>query len=302
MSFMNYDNFIEKSNELPISSAHMFSKSNLEYDKNLNSYHDHLDEDYQEKLATKYPGRKYNKNGLIPKKQKIEKFTQMKVSSENTMFMIGSLMLLATILFYLYGNKTHRHMSILFFVISLYFLNMAVSTKFENLPKNKTINKKVNFTKWKHNNAAKCLSTSIEKLGKPTFIETKSGGYALWKSPSDSMFKMHLIKDNTNGCIRSTIYFKVSPERTKDIREFSNKISYNNESNMLSACDKSIEKNLVTLALATQISNKNLSLKYINTNDIYEKWLSNTDQNKSRKLLQYNITNNVVSTPKPYGI
>lgn len=166
---------------------------------------------------------------------------------------------------------------------------------------------------WTNQDAASYLSTAIKLLGEPSFIESNEGGIVIWKNLQNSCFNKHMLVDESivHDCISphtdffySYINFEVPPEMIKDVIALSGSITYDPLKKLIRARCGSLEANTATLLLATQISEGNASLSYIQNNQLYKQYLKATQDPKKYKKMYDMLcvaVNNQSGNPLPSG-
>lgn len=282
-NYMPYEDLVQESNSIGATPTHIMASGGTqtlgEYDEHLHERHDHRHEAHSSEMATKYPTVTDGSTG-------IEGF-QSVPSQLDTCFLIGIGMLLGGIYVYV-KHVQYRYYAIGAIACALYLLS---KDRVHSLALGDA-----NGLVWGNKAASKYYGVMESRLGKPTSVSQKSGGMARWSMPKSKLFKVHMIEDLSDtavGFLESTVQYAVADDRLEDVHGLSEKVTYDAEQGLLSARGMSIEENVVTLAMATQIAQRNLSLRYIQSNDLYKKWLENgtKDNNALQKLLTFNVTN-----------
>jgi len=146
--------------------------------------------------------------------------------------------------------------------------------------------------RWRHKDAKKVYDRLVEKYGYPKFVDKYKGGMAVWgrNQLKDTVFVRHELLDESivhkfptrhRDFLYSYINYDVPPEKLLDILSLSGSITYDPLKKWLRARCGSIEANIATLALATQIGEGNVTLGYVQDNQMYKAWLKSTKSPKN---------------------
>jgi hypothetical protein len=153
------------------------------------------------------------------------------------------------------------------------------------------------------------------KYGEPSNVDYSRGGSAVWKLDRlvGTIFtKIELKDENVPHCtpishgdyIYAYINYDVSPSKFLDINSITGNIAYDQLKKELRARGSSIEEILVSLAIATQIGEGQLSLQYIQANGLYKQWIFETNNpekvDQLYNLISYNLKHQH-GDPRPQG-
>jgi len=168
---------------------------------------------------------------------------------------------------------------------------------------------------WKHKDAAAQLDVLIDRYGQPAHLSRTKGGIAIWETEQlkDTCYHkielhdesiVHLKPIRHRDFLYTFINYEVPPEKLLDILSLSGSVSYDPLTKLLRTRCGSEDANIATLALATQIGEGNVSINYIQENEMYKAWLKGTKNPKNVQkmydLLCHNVKNQK-GDPKPEG-
>jgi hypothetical protein len=147
-----------------------------------------------------------------------------------------------------------------------------------------TINSGKNELNWNNNDAAAYYDVMVKKFGEPAFIVKQPGGMAVWTENElkDTIFVRHELHDESiyhcrplphNDYVYSFVNYAVQPTLFNSVMSLSGSLSFDPLKKHLRARCGSIEANIATLTLATKIGEAQISLEYVQDNNIYTQWI-----------------------------
>jgi hypothetical protein len=166
--------------------------------------------------------------------------------------------------------------------------------------------------KWSNKDAYEMLVKLSRKFGKPYLLDPRKGGVATWKNLENynhygkkCIFHKIMIKDEAikHLCpsphvdfLYSFISVDIPHNKYADIMRISGSIGYDPLKKSLYARCASLEANIATLKLATDLLTDKVTIKEIHENKLYEKLLNETvDQNQVKNMYQQ-LYNNLIQT------
>lgn len=159
---------------------------------------------------------------------------------------------------------------------------------------------------WQHQDAAESVVVLTNKYGAPKILHKGIGGLAVWTADQlqqTCFVRIEVLDESVPHCKPADhrdhtyhyVNYDVSPEKFLDVTSLSGSVSYDPLKKLLRARCGSEEANVATLALATQIGEGNLTLNYVQGNEMYKAWIQSTRKPDNVKklydLLCYNIQN-----------
>lgn len=171
---------------------------------------------------------------------------------------------------------------------------------------------------WQHASAKSYYEKLKKEIGEPSILSLRKGGLALWlKSDLENVkfygipncFEEIMIRDegirhrcpaNHTDFLYSYVYVDIGPDILPIIISISGSISYDPLKKLLSARCGSIEANVATLRLCTDILTDKLDTKeYFNLAPLYGSMIKSTkDENVARQLYQ-GLCNNLQELGRP---
>ena len=168
---------------------------------------------------------------------------------------------------------------------------------------------------WNSLQAASAIVPLIMKYGEPSTVDSSRGGSAVWKSDRliGTIFtRIELRDESVPHCtpmshydfIYGYINYDVSPSKFLDISSIMGGISYDKLKKELRARGGCMEEVLVALAIATQIGEGQLSLQYVQANELYKQWIYETNNpekvDQLYDLISFNLKHQK-GDPQPQG-
>lgn len=177
-------------------------------------------------------------------------------------------------------------------------------------------------TNWKNDNAKKYLFSFSDRIKtNPSVLADDENGIAIWTKKDlentklydmNNCFEEHVLRDESvkhlcpgehRDFFYSYIKVNVKPEQAHILLSISGSVSYDPLKNLISARCGSVEANIATLKLVTDLllnnkvnDPKNLnysSLEEVHKNNIYSKMINNTIDSSYAKYLYEELCNNV---------
>lgn len=149
---------------------------------------------------------------------------------------------------------------------------------------------------WNNADAGLYLEHLEKTLGKPSVVDRKAGGMAVFKNVG--CYSRIEIKDESilnlapiphKEFVYSYINYEIPDKHVYDVIKLSGSISYDPIAKELRARGQNLEMNIATLALATQIGQGKISLHYAKENELLKAWIQNNETEKLYKLMCYNL-------------
>lgn len=127
----------------------------------------------------------------------------------------------------------------------------------------------------------------VSKYGRPSTVDTSRGGSAIWKKERlmNTVFERIELRDESvphctpsshSDFLYATVNYDVPPSKFLEISSVTGSIMYDPLKKELCVRGGSMEENIVTLALAIQIGEGQLSLQYAQANGLYVQWINET--------------------------
>lgn len=137
---------------------------------------------------------------------------------------------------------------------------------------------------WLNKDAANYVKVLIDTYGLPSSVDPTAGGIVIWKKDKllNTCFDRLEVRDESiphvypmphNDYVYTFVNYDVNPSKFLDVSSISGSISYDPLKKQLRARCGSIEANVATLALATQIGAGHLSLNYVQSNELYPQYI-----------------------------
>ena len=145
----------------------------------------------------------------------------------------------------------------------------------------------INDMTWEHKDAAKSVAMLCKKYGVPKVLEKKKGGVAIWTADQlthTCFVRIEVLDEQIPHCkpakhvdnIYHYINYDVSPEKYLDVMSLSGSVAYDPLKKWLRARCASEKANIATLAMATQIGEGNVTLKFVQAEGLYKTWILST--------------------------
>ena len=159
---------------------------------------------------------------------------------------------------------------------------------------------------WKHKDAAESVVILTEKYGAPKILHKAEGGIAVWTADQlqhTCFVRIEVHDESVYHCKPAEhrdhtyhfVNYDVSPEKFLDVTSLSGSVNYDPLKKLLRARCGDEQANIATLALATQIGEGNVTLNFVQGNDMYKAWIMSTKKpdnvKKLYELLCYNVQN-----------
>jgi hypothetical protein len=153
------------------------------------------------------------------------------------------------------------------------------------------------------------------KYGEPSTVDALRGGSAIWKNDRlmGTIFEQIELKDEMvphctpsshHDFIYAFVNYDVAPSKFTDISSVTGGIAYDPLKKELRARGGCMAEVLVSLAIATQIGEGQLSLQYVQANELYKQWIFETNNpekvDQLYALISYNLQHQK-GDPYPQG-
>lgn len=157
---------------------------------------------------------------------------------------------------------------------------------------------------WHNKEAAQYVKIMISKYGMPSAVDPTPGGIAIFKkdilmnTPFDRLEVRdesipHVYPTPHSDFVYGFINYDVAPSKFLEVTSIAGSVSYDPLKKQLRARCKDIESVIATLALCTQVGEGQLSLNYVQSNELYPQYMvaaQDPEQlNKLYDLLGYNL-------------
>jgi len=165
--------------------------------------------------------------------------------------------------------------------------------------------------KWINKNAIKHLLLSIKNYGSPSVMDKNENGIAIWNNndlknktiyDKPNCFQEMIIRDESIEHLCPSLHYDfmynsivvpVKPEQIKILLSLSGSVIYDPLKNFLTVRCGSIEANIATLALCTDLLLGNHSINDVHSKGIYGKMINKTSDENFVKGLYANLCNNI---------
>jgi hypothetical protein len=159
---------------------------------------------------------------------------------------------------------------------------------------------------WAHKDAAESVVVLTEKYGAPKILHKGQGGVAIWTADQlkhTCFVRIEVLDESVAHCKPAQhrdhtyhyVNYDVSPEKFLDVTSLSGSVNYDPLKKLLRARCGDEQANIATLALATQIGEGNVTLNFVQGNQMYKAWIQSTRKpdnvKKLYELLCYNVQN-----------
>ena len=136
----------------------------------------------------------------------------------------------------------------------------------------------------------------VDRFGLPSYIVDQRGGLAIWLKDKlkDTPFVEMLLRDEyiPHHCpathhdfLYSYVKVEIRPPLMLALKQLSGSVFYDGLKKLLGARCQSIEANIATLKIATDIINGNLTIEEIHQNELYGKAIQSTRDPKNVEIL-----------------
>jgi hypothetical protein len=165
--------------------------------------------------------------------------------------------------------------------------------------------------KWSNKNAVKQLLLSIKNYGMPSVLNQNEGGIAIWNENDlkdkkffgkSNCFQEMIIRDESveHLCpakhydfMYNSIIVPVKPDQIKILSSLSGSVIYDPLKNFLTARCGSIEANVATLALCTDLLLGNHNITDVHNKGIYGAMINKTSDEDFVKGLYFDLCENI---------
>ena len=150
---------------------------------------------------------------------------------------------------------------------------------------------------WGNKNAADYVSTLMTRFGAPSAIDPTAGGMAIWKkakiSGASCLDRIEIHDSEIPACkpfkhltfVTVRVNLHVPPSRLLEVLSLSSSLGYDALAKQLSCRSASLETCIAILALASQVSEANMTANYVTSNNLVAEWvLSSTDKAKAAQM------------------
>lgn len=157
---------------------------------------------------------------------------------------------------------------------------------------------------WYNKDASDYVHVVMRRYGMPSSVDPTAGGIAIWKKDKlmNTPFDRLEVKDESiphlypmrhNDFVYTFVNYDVSPSKFIEVTSLSGSIVYDPLKKLLRARCGTLEANVATLALATQIGEGHISLNYAQANELYPQYILGAQDpeqyNRLHDLLAYNL-------------
>jgi hypothetical protein len=131
---------------------------------------------------------------------------------------------------------------------------------------------------WQEEEASALLCALTAQLGPPHALAPQEGGLAIWRAPDGTGVDSITVKDEAvahrcpaahHDFVYSTVHVRIPPEQVFDVMRLSGSVSYDALKQELTARCGSLEANLATLALATDIATGSSAVDEVQSDGLY---------------------------------
>lgn len=137
---------------------------------------------------------------------------------------------------------------------------------------------------WNHRDAAAAFSLLVDAYGQPSSIDNSPGGTIIWKRDRllDTCFDRIEVRDESiphchpmshQDFVYTSVKYDVPPSKFLDVTSLTGGITYDPLKKELRSRCGSASANIAILALATHIGEGNLSLNYVQANNMLGAWI-----------------------------
>jgi hypothetical protein len=131
---------------------------------------------------------------------------------------------------------------------------------------------------WEEEQASALMCALTAQLGPPDALAPQEGGLAIWHAPAGTGMDSITVKDEAvahrcpakhHDFVYSTLHVHLPPARVFDVLRLSGSVGYDGLKQELTARCGSLEANLATLALATDIATNQVTIDEVQSGGLY---------------------------------
>lgn len=155
-------------------------------------------------------------------------------------------------------------------------------------------NNKELFINWRHQDATNTLYQLIKQFGTADVFDMNEGGIAIWLNKSlkhkscygaPCCFHEIILRDESiphkcpkphNDFLYTSVNIDINPNILMDVLSLSGSVSYDPLKKLLSARCGSLDANIATLKIATDIVNGKITINEVHQKKLYQKHLTST--------------------------
>ena len=170
------------------------------------------------------------------------------------------------------------------------------------------------FANWKHKKSALKVYNDLKNkynIGAPSYISNKRGGLAMWLKDKlkEYPFEEIMLRDEwiLHKCpaahhdfLYSSVRVSVPPQKMCDLKKLSGSVWYDGLKKLLTARCQSLEANIATIKLATDIINGKLTIERIHNEGLYALAIGSTKDPEVVEGLLNDIVKNLRQNRKLY--